>query len=258
MYLKPVYDHRFFKFLAQLRVTTLWQKKLFNTIAFLLKLAIIHVPLMVIERIIALILTLPVPVYSSLIYVIVKSVNGYVGYYIRALYYSIKAKKWAGNIIIDEDVVFENIGNYVFDEFVMIDKKVIIGCEHIKIGKGVHIAMGVIIAKGGEVEMHDFSSVSYGSILISATDTALKGYRTSGPMVPNEQRNVLSGKIVLKKDSWVTTNVVVLPYTVLEEGAVTYPGSVVSRRLKAWTSEIISFEKKFLEREKVKFADPEY
>jgi acetyltransferase-like isoleucine patch superfamily enzyme len=258
MYLKPVYNHKFFAFLAQLRVTTPGQKKLFQTIAFFLKFRIVQIPLVILERIIAFVLILPIPVYSGLVYVFVKSVNGYFGFYIRALYYSMKAKKWGGNIIIDEDVVMEYISNYEIDEFVMIDKKVAIGCESLKIGKGVHIAMGVIIAKGGEVEMHDYSSVSYGSILVAATDTANKGYRTSGPMVPNEQRNVISGKIVLKKDSWITTNVVVLPYTVLEEGAVAYPGSVISRRLKAWTSEIVTFEKKYLEREKVKFNDPQY
>jgi acetyltransferase-like isoleucine patch superfamily enzyme len=258
MYLKPVYTHNFFKFLAQLRITTQGQKRLFLSIAFILKFKVVQIPLVIIERLAALILILPIPIYSSLIYVLVKSVNGYSGYYLRALYYSIQAKKWGGNIIIDEDVILENIRNYEIDEFVMIDKKVIIGCERLKIGKAVHIAMGVIIAKGGEVEMHDYSSVSYGSILVATTDTALKGFRTSGPMVPNEQRNIISGKIVLKKDSWVTTNVVVLPYTVLEEGAVAYPGSVISRRLKAWTSEIIAYEKKFVPREKVKFEDPEY
>ncbi len=258
MYLKPVYNHKFFSFLAKLRITTPTQKKLFNTIAFFLKFKFVQIILTGFERLIAFILVLPVPLYSSFVYVFVKSVNGYFGYYIRALYYSVKARKWAGNIIIDEDVVFENIGNYEIDEFVMIDKKVTIGCEHLKIGKGVHIAVGVIMGKGGEVELHDFSSISYGSILVSASDTAHKGHRTSGPMIPAEQRNIITGKIVLKKDAWVTTNVVVLPYTIIEEGAVAYPGSVISRRLKAWTSEIISFEKKYLEREKVKFADPEY
>lgn len=258
MYLKPVFNHKFFSFLAQLRVTSPMEKKLFSAISFFLRYKVVTIPLTVVERIIAYILVLPVPIYSSLVYVFVKSVNGYPGYYIRALYYSVKAKMWGGNIIIDEDAVLENIQHYEIEEFVMIDKKVAIGCDQLKIGKGVHIAMGVIIAKGGSVEMQDYSSVSYGSILVATTDSAYKGYRTSGPMVPNEQRNIVSGKITLKKDSWVTTNVVVLPYTVLEEGAVAYPGSVISRRLKAWTSEIISFEKKYVEREKVKFPDPEY
>ncbi len=258
MYIKTVYDHKFFSFLAQLRIATPSQKRLFKIISWLLKSPLVKVPLVLAERLVAYILILPIPVYSSLVYVFIKSVNGYFGYYIRALYYSTKAKKWGGNIIIDEDVVFENIQNYEIDEFVMIDKKVAIGCDSLKIGKGVHIAMGVIIAKGGSVVMEDYSSVSYGSILVAATDTAINGHRTSGPMVPNEHRNVISGKIVLKKDSWVTTNVVVLPYTVLEEGAVSYPGSVISRRLKAWTSEIINFEKTYVQRERVKFDDPVY
>lgn len=258
MYLKPVYDHRFFSFLAQLRIVTRTQAKFFRIVSVLLRYGLVRVPLIVAERLFALILVLPVPVYKQLIYVFIKSVNGYFGYYIRALYYSMKAKKWGGNIIIDEDVVLEYIGRYEIEEFVMIDKKVAIACDSLKIGKGVHIAMGVIISKGGSVEMEDYSSVSYGSILVAATDSPQKGHRTSGPMVPSDQRNIISGKIILRKDSWVTTNVVVLPYTVLDQGAVAYPGSVISRKLKAWTSEIITFQKKYVEREKVKFSDPEY
>jgi len=258
MYLKLVYDHRFFSFLAQLGVATKTQVKLFRFISLLLKIPVFSFPLLVVERIVAFILTLPVPVYSGLMYVFIKSFNGYFGYYVRALYYSIMAGKWAGNIIIDEDVVFEHIGQYEFDEFCMIDKKVIIGSDRIRIGKGCHIAMGTIFSKGGDIILEDYASVSYGCILIAATDSPSDGHRTSGPMVPDVQRNVIKGNITLKKDSWVTSNVVVMPNTIIGEGSIIPPNSVISRNTKDWKIRLIEVRKEYMDRERVKFPDPEY
>ena len=258
MYLKLVYDHRFFTFLTQLGVAGKYQKKLFGFIAAVLRFKIFQIPLLIFERMMAWIIALPVPVYSHLMYVLIKSFNGYFGYYVRALYYSVKARKWAGNIIIDEDVVFEDIGNYEFDEFVMIDKKVILGSNSIKIGKGCHIAMGTIFSKGGDVVMEDYAAISYGCILIAASDSPDNGHRTSGPMIPNEQRNVIQGKIVLKKDSWVTSNVVVLPDTIIGEGAIVPPNSVISRNVKDWKIRLIEMRKEYIDRERIKFPDPKY
>lgn len=258
MYLKLVYDHRFFTFLTQLGVAGKYQKKLFGFIAAVLRFKIFQIPLLIFERMMAWTIALPVPVYSHLMYVLIKSFNGYFGYYVRALYYSVKARKWAGNIIIDEDVVFEDIGNYEFDEFVMIDKKVILGSNSIKIGKGCHIAMGTIFSKGGDVVMEDYAAISYGCILIAASDSPDNGHRTSGPMIPNEQRNVIQGKIVLKKDSWVTSNVVVLPDTIIGEGAIVPPNSVISRNVKDWKIRLIEMRKEYIDRERIKFPDPKY
>lgn len=258
MYLKPVYDHRFFAFLSQLAVATTSQKKLFGCIACLLRFRVVQVPLVIVERLLAIILVLPIPLYANIIYVFIKSVNGYFGYYVRALYYSVKAGKWSGNIIIDEDVVFENVGRYEFSEFVMIDKKVIIGADTMKIGRGCHIAMGTIISKGGEFIMEDFAAISYGCILIAASDSPDGGHRTSGPMIPNEQRNVTQGKILLKKDSWVTSNVVLLPNTTIGEGAIVPPNSVISKNVKDWKIRLIDIRKEYVDREKVKFSDPRY
>lgn len=258
MYLKLVYDHRFFSFLTQLGVATNGQIKLFRFIASVLRIPVFSIPLVIVERIVAFIIALPLPVYSNILYVFIKSFNGYFGYYVRALYYSVRAARWAGNIIIDEDVVFEHIGQYEFDEFCMIDKKVMIGSDRIRIGKGCHVAMGTMFAKGGEVILEDFASISYGCILISATDSPVEGHRTSGPMVPDNQRNVIRGTITLKKDSWVTSNVVVMPNTIIGEGSIIPPNSVISRNTKDWKIRLIEIRKEYIDREKVKYPDPKY
>lgn len=258
MFIKPVYDHRFFLFISQLNVVSKFQSGLFRIIAFLIKFWIIKIPLTILERIIALILVLPIPLYSSFIYIYIKSVRGFSGFYIRALYYSIKAKKWKGNILIDEDVIFENIGNYEFDEFCMIDKKVIIASDQFRIGKGCHIAMNVTISKGGEVIMEDFSAISYGSILITTTDSPDTGTRTSGPMIPVNQRNIIKGKIILRKDSMLATNVIVYPDTVLEEGAIASPKNIIRGKIDPWKIRILKNNVFHADRERIKFDDPSY
>jgi len=226
-------------------------------IAFLLKYKLFQIPLLLVERLLALIIILPIPIYANLLYIFIKSATGYLGYYIRSIYYSVKAKKWGGNVIIDEDVILGNVKNYEFGEFSMIDKKVIICADSIKIGTGCHIAMGTIISKGGDVILEDFSAVSYGSILVAATDNTNGGFRI-GPMVPEYQRNVLKGKIVLEKDSLVASNVVVLPNTVIGEGTVISPNSVINKSIKSWKIRLLDVRKVYFEREKIKFPDPEY
>ncbi len=257
MYFKLVYDHRFFSFLTQIDGITAFQRRLFKLISIFIKFYLIKLPLVLVERLIALILILPIPIYSSIIYVFIKSFNGFFGYYIRAIYYSSKAKKWKGNILIDEDVVLENIGKYEIDEFVMIDKKVMICADKVKIGKGVHIGMGTIIAKGGEVIFEDFSATSYSSVLVASSDSTSDGYRF-GPMVPTIQRKVTKGKILLKKNSWVTSNVVILPNTVIGEGSIVSPGSVINKNTKDWKIRLLDVRKTYMDREKIKFSEPEY
>jgi acetyltransferase-like isoleucine patch superfamily enzyme len=118
--------------------------------------------------------------------------------------------------------------------------------------------MGTIFSKGGEIVVEDYASISYGCILIAASDSPADGHRTSGPMVPNDQRNVIQGKIVLKKDAWVTSNVVVMPNTIIGEGAIVPPNSVIKRNVKDWKIRLVEMRKEYIDRQKIRFPDPEY
>jgi len=222
------FDTRFFNFLSEIESFPKTQRGAFKAISWLLRWKIVTIPLFAIECILAAILWRP-PI--PFIHLIVKSMTGFAGYYIRACYYCTRAKKWSGNIIIDEDVIFENIGEYEFDEFIQIDKRVIIGCESMSIGKGVHIAMGTIIGKGGRVVLKDFSGISYGCILIPCSE---KISHRCGPMIPYKEREIVKGCIILEKNSIIFSGSIIFHNMVIGEGAIVSAGMVVSKHVKDW------------------------
>jgi galactoside O-acetyltransferase len=258
MYLKLVFDYRFFNFIASKNRTGGRSLRIFKSIAVLLKSPFVCIPLLVVERTTAFLLVLPIPIYSNAVYLILKHLNGFLGYYLRALYYSIKAKKWGGNIIVEENVTLVNIDNYEFADFVLIDKGAIIAADTLKIGRACHIALNSVISAGGDVVLNDFSCLGINSIIVSATDSFLGGYRACGPMLPDCQRDVKRLTTVIGKDAWIPTNVIVLPGVNIGDGAVLLPNSVVRRNITPWT--VWGPEKivKYGIRETVKFDDPEY
>jgi len=238
VFLKLTYNSHFFYFLSSKNAVKKWQKTIFKPIGFILRLQIFSFFLILIERILAIVLWLPIPLYSSVIYSLLKNLKGFTGYYFRGLYYSIKAKKWSSNIIVEEGVILENIGNYSFDEFTLIDKNVVIYANEINIGKHCHIGIGVIISPGGSLIMEDYAAISFGSIIITSSDNPKGGFRTSGPMIPDEDRNVKNGTIILRKDSWVSSNVVIYPGVEIEEGAIISPNSVIGNKINSWSINI--------------------
>ena len=258
MYRKLVFDHRFFNFIAKKDRIGARGARVFKTLAALLKTPFVGIPLLVAERVLAFLLALPIPLYSNAVYLVLKPLNGFLGYYLRALYYSGKAKAWGGNIIIEENVTLANIENYEISDFVLIDRDAIVAADTLKIGRGCHVAMRSVITGGGDVILNDFSCLGINSIIVSATDSCLGGYRACGPMVPDCQRDVKRLTTVVCRDAWIPTNVLVLPGVNVGEGAVLLPNSVARRNVPAWT--IWGPEKivKYGLREPVKFDDPDY
>ena len=130
--------------------------------------------------------------------------------------------------IVSPEVV--EIGDHTkIDDFVFIN-----GGKGIKIGRYVHVASFVSIIGGGELIVEDYCAIAAGSRIITGTDRFKGGKRMSSSL-PLSQRNVLISKIVLKKDSFLGTNVVVHPNVIIGEGAVVGSNSLVINNLKPWT-----------------------
>jgi len=252
--MKLLFDYRFFNFLSKLESQPRRTRKLYSRIAKILRYKVIICPLAIFEKVLGFILRLLVPIYSNLVYLFVKHCTGFLGYYLRAAYYSGKARKWGGNIIVDEDVIFENIEHYEFDEFIQIDKRVVIGCEHLEVGRGVHIAMGTIIGKGGNVILRDFSGISYGCILIPASESSNRGNRT-GSMIPYGERCIKKSIIHLEKESLIYSGCIIFPNVYLAEGAVCSAGMIVNKDIGQWK---IAFPDKEIDRVKITTKEPDY
>ncbi len=257
MYKKLVFDHRFFSFIAKKETTGKVTSKIFLYISSILKVRTIWIGLIIFERCLSFILVFPLPIYSNFIYLTLRPINGFIGYYLRALYYSNKAKKWGGNIIVEENVILENIKNYEFDEFILIDREAIVASKNMKVGKGCHIAMRSSITGGGDVIFEDFTGMGVNSVIVTASDSPM-GYRTAGPMLPDNQRNVKRATTTIKKDAWIPANVVILPGVTLGEGSVVLPNSVIRRNIKPWSIWGPEKIKKIGDRDMIPIKVPKY
>ncbi|HJH25269.1 MAG TPA: hypothetical protein C5S37_15075, partial [Methanophagales archaeon] len=113
--------------------------------------------------------------------------------------------------IVKPEVI--EIGDYsMIDDFTFI-----YGGRGVKIGRYVHIASFVSIIGGGELILGDYTVLANGSRILTGTDTYYGGKRMSTAL-PEEQRNVVRGKVVIEKDAFIGTNAVVHQNVKIGEG----------------------------------------
>jgi acetyltransferase-like isoleucine patch superfamily enzyme len=146
-----------------------------------------------------------------------------------------KLKKCGKDVIIYDlakiakPEVVEVGDNTKIDDFVFIN-----GGKKTKIGRYVHIASFTSIIGGGELVVGDYVAIAAGTRIITGTDQYESGKRMSAAL-PLEQRDVLIGKVVVKKDAFLGTNVIVYPNVTIGEGAVIGSNSTVTGDIEPWT-----------------------
>jgi galactoside O-acetyltransferase len=138
------------------------------------------------------------------------------------------------NVKIYDSAKLAGAENIEFGQHVLIDDFVFIYAKkRIRIGNYVHIAAYASITGGEEVTFEDFTCISWGCRLFTATDDFVAhGFGNS--TVPEEYRNVRRAPIYLERFAIVGANSVVLPGVTIGEGATVGANSVVSRDLAPW------------------------
>lgn len=106
--------------------------------------------------------------------------------------------------------------------------------DSIQIGNHVHVATQCIIMGSAPIYLEDFAGMSHGARLLSASDD-FKGGALIGPTVPEIYRNVDARPVRMERHAVVGAGTIVLPGSVLEEGATVGALSLVTKRLSAWT-----------------------
>jgi acetyltransferase-like isoleucine patch superfamily enzyme len=140
------------------------------------------------------------------------------------------------------------------DHSVIDDFSFIFGGKGIKIGRYVHIAAFVSVIGGGDLVVGDYADIAYGSRILTGTDSYHGGKRMSTAL-PAEQRNVIIGKIVIGKDAFIGTNVVIHPNVTIGEGAIIGSNSLVLKDIEPWSINVGSPCQKTGERPKVVVPD---
>lgn len=134
------------------------------------------------------------------------------------------------------------------------DFSFIYGGSGIKIGKYVHIASFVSIIGGGELIIGDYVGIACGARIITGTDSYYGGKRMSAAL-PEEQRNVILGSVIIEKDAFIGTNAVIHPNVTIGEGAIIGSNSLVLKDVEPWSINVGSPCKKVGERPRVVVED---
>lgn len=255
--MRLVFDYRLFKHINESSIKERGRASAILQLAEkLFQWKIVTIPLGVIEAVLGFVLAAPVPIYSSVVFRLVNGARGlpsHAGMYFRALYYRRKLGYMGSNVFIDQNVFFAFPKGVVLRDFSYIDKNVMVMCKTCEVGRRVHIAPRVFISGGGEFQIDDYACIATNSNIITSTEVLKDGARCSGPMVTASQRNVLRGKVLIKKDAFVGANVTILPNVVMEQGSVAAAGVTIAKSTEAWG--IYIGPKKVGERDKVIWPD---
>jgi carbonic anhydrase/acetyltransferase-like protein (isoleucine patch superfamily) len=206
-------------------------------LSLILKPKIFRVILTFFEIIVMLIINLPIPIYHSLMKTIITYLPGLPsmsGCYLRALYYKPRLKRMGKNVFIEQGAILSHPKSIELDDFAYIDRYVTIASNNTKIGKRVHIAPYTIITGGGDFTIEDYACIANHSSIITSTETLKPGTRSSGPMIPSSQRDVIRGSVTIKKDVFVGTRATILTNVTLGEGCVIAAGAVITKDTEPW------------------------
>ena len=105
--------------------------------------------------------------------------------------------------------------------------------ELISIGNYCHISSFASITGGGPFSIGEFSGLSSGCRVITATDD-LQFHGFGNPTIPKEYRNVKVAPVTIEDFAIIGTNSVILPGVTIGKGASVGAGSIVTKDLEPW------------------------
>ncbi len=149
---------------------------------------------------------------------------------------SVGFKNVGENVKISRKASIYNPANITICNNVRIDDFCVLspGDGFISIGNYVHIACHACLFGKGGILLSDFSGISSGCAVYSATDDYL-GEGLVGPTVPDEYRKLEVGCIVFKELSVIGARSVILPGVTLGEGTSVGALSLVNKNLDPWS-----------------------
>jgi len=117
------------------------------------------------------------------------------------------------SVQISRNAVFYNPQNVSVGDNTRIDDQVVISAgSQVKIGRYVHLSLGVSILGKGGVTIEDFVSVSVKTSIFSSNDDYSGAYMTN-PTVPGHLTNVDSGLVQIRKHVIIGAHCVILPHS---------------------------------------------
>jgi galactoside O-acetyltransferase len=172
----------------------------------------------------------------DLVEMAIRYVPGGIGYKLRYYYYKLFLKHIGRNVLIDVGVFLSGPANISIGDYCWIDAYTRIEAMlgEVTLGKRIHVAPFSIIAARAPVILEDYVGISAAVKIYANSETPRDGKRMSGPMIPERYKAFHSKPVILRRDSFVGTNSVLLPGAELGEGAVVGANSIVNRSVEPW------------------------
>ncbi len=139
------------------------------------------------------------------------------------------------NVLISRTCNIPRFDNIEIGDNVRIDAftSIIAKSGYAKLGSYIHICIGCIIGARGGVEMEDFTGLSHGAVVLSATDD-FSGHYLMNSLVPEQHTNVRAAPVRLARHAAVGACSLVLPGVDIGEGSVVGAMSLVTKSLDPW------------------------
>jgi acetyltransferase-like isoleucine patch superfamily enzyme len=157
------------------------------------------------------------------------------GYYVESELRGFGFGSVGENVRIAKNCTIIGLNNISIGSHVRVDSHVTIvaGAGELVVGSYIHIAAGAYLTANGGITMSDFTGLSQGVKLYSATDD-YSGNALTNPTVPRKFLNVSLGRIVLQKHVIIGSGSVVLPGCIIGEGSAVGALSLVTKNLAPW------------------------
>lgn len=139
------------------------------------------------------------------------------------------------DVSVSRDCCIVGQQNISLGDHVRIDAMTLLsaGSGYIDIGSYVHIASFCSLGGAGGITLEDFSGLSQGVRVYSASDD-YSGKSLTNPCVPSRYKAVAVAPVRLERHVIVGSNSVILPGVTIGEGASVGALSLVSRSLEPW------------------------
>lgn len=139
------------------------------------------------------------------------------------------------NVLVHNTAVLVDCSNISIGDNVRIDPFCVLSVSGgLTIGRNVHIGSNVVLTGSASVSIGDFAGLSHGTRLFSANDD-YSGAAMTGPTVPMVYRQVHAAAVCVGKHAIVGSNSVILPGSMIRDGAAVGALCLVRGDLAEWT-----------------------